>query len=147
MYTVRKYRFDIVRELDPFPYRVKISSKKDVKMFVNTYLKDIPIENVVIIALDSGNRIIGFQSVQGTTNQCALYPSNVFRFLMICGASSFLIAHNHPGGTASPSGQDWAVTYKLLKAGKLLEIPLQDHLIIADESAISMREFREWDDR
>lgn len=97
-----------------------------------------------IVALDNGNNIIGYEALEGATNQCAVYPSNVFRFLLGSGASSFIVAHNHPGGSNCASEADWNITERLKKAGDLLEIPLLDHLIVTENDCVSLRESRRW---
>jgi DNA repair protein RadC len=145
MFTVQKYRLSYVKEkAAPIASR-QITTKSDVVEFCNKYLSQLPIENVCIIALDTGNNIIGFEAVEGATNQCAVYPSNCFRFLLCTGASAFILAHNHPGNSAQASEADWNITDRLKNAGKLLEIPLLDHIIVTEDKHISMRDSSRWD--
>ena len=59
-------------------------------------------------------------------------------------AVSFIVSHNHPGGSLNASLSDWEVTKKLFNGGKAIEINLLDHLIIADDKMISLREMNEW---
>jgi len=144
-YTVQRYRLNYVRETARYDLdRRKITHKKDVDGLVRLYLRDRPVENVIIIALDNNMRIIGIIDHEGTVNQCSLYPRNVFTFLLGCGAASFVVAHNHPGGTQQPSASDWSITNKLFEAGKALEIPMADHMILADKTYISLREYPQW---
>ena len=144
MYTVQKYRFDVVREAGPLDERTTISNKQDVKSFCAKFLTDMPLEHVIVVALDTGNSIIGFQASEGAPNQCAIYPSNIFRFLLGCGASGFIVAHNHPGGSMNPSTADKQITKRLYDGGKILDIPILDHVIIADEKVVSLREWAWW---
>jgi len=51
-----------------------------------------------------------------------------------------VLAHNHPSGDPTPSQQDIEMTEQLIKAGQLMGIPLQDHLIIGSRSFVSLRE-------
>jgi DNA repair protein RadC len=142
--TVQKYRLSYVKEkTSPIASR-KILNKSDVGEFCNAYLSQLPIENVCIIALDTGNNIIGFEAVEGATNQCAVYPANCFRFLLCAGASGFIIAHNHPAGSTNASEADWNITERLKNAGKLLEIPLLDHIIVTETRQISLRDCSRW---
>ena len=143
-YRVQKYRLNIVKEKPGDYDRVTISKRNDVKEFCEKFLHDWPIEHVVIIALNGANKIIGFQAVEGEPNQCALYPSAVFRFLLCAGACSFIVAHNHPGGSVSISGADWAITEKLYAASKPLDVKFLDHIIIADNTFISLRDHPKW---
>ena len=144
MYTVQKYKLSYVKEDPSFPSH-KIVNKSDVTDFCKKFLSDIPVENVCIIALDNSNSIIGFDAIEGATNQCAVYPSNCFRFLLSAGASSFIVAHNHPGGTTAASHADWTITKRLKDAGSLLDIPLLDHLIVTEDTVVSLRENSKWE--
>jgi DNA repair protein RadC len=137
MYYVRE------REAHTLEERI-ISHRKDAEEFFRKYLKDNPVEIFCVVALNNRNSIIGFITNEGSTNQCATYPSNIFRFLLSSGASSFIIAHNHPGGGTNPSESDWILTERLFKAGALLDLPLVDHLIITEMDAVAMREMARW---
>lgn len=66
----------------------------------------------------------------GTLDASLVHPREVFRFAIMQGVSSLIIGHNHPSGNIQPSIQDRAVTRSLASAGKVLGIPLHDHLII-----------------
>lgn len=66
----------------------------------------------------------------GTLDASLVHPREVFRFAIMQGVSSLIIGHNHPSGNIQPSIQDRAVTRSLANAGKVLGIPLHDHLII-----------------
>ena len=142
-YTVQKYRLTYVKERTNFN-RIKICNRTDVADFCKQYLSTLPLENVCIIGLDNGNHIIGYDTVEGATNQCAVYPSNCFRFLLSSGASSFIISHNHPGGSTHPSEADWQLTERLQNAGKMLDIPLIDHIIITETACVSLRDSSRW---
>lgn len=94
---------------------------------------DIVHERFVVAALDVKNRphhvaIVG----EGGPDSCAVDPRDVFRLALIHRAASVLVAHNHPSGDASPSAHDVALTRRLSHSGKLLGIPMLDHLIVAD---------------
>jgi DNA repair protein RadC len=143
MYTVQKYRLTYVKENSQF-HRIKITNRTDVRDFCKQYLSPIPVENVCIIGLDNGNNILGYDTIEGATNQCAVYPSNVFRFLLSSGATSFIISHNHPGGSVRPSEADWQITERLQSIGKMLELPLLDHIIITENDCISLRDSCRW---
>jgi DNA repair protein RadC len=54
----------------------------------------------------------------------------VFRLAVAMGATSLVVAHNHPSGVLTPSAEDKAVTRQLVSAGRLLDIPVHDHLIV-----------------
>jgi DNA repair protein RadC len=142
-YSVRKYNLAYVRE-PGLQNAISIQKSTDVSEFVRKYLSDLPIERVAVLALDGGNRITGYVSMDGDTNQCVVFPQSVFRFLLSAGASGFVLAHNHPGGTPDISSADWEITRRLHTIGKNINITLLDHIIIADETIISMRDNLQW---
>jgi DNA repair protein RadC len=55
-----------------------------------------------------------------------------------------ILAHNHPGGSINASEADWLITERLFTVGKLLEIPLLDHVIICSHKVVSLRELPRW---
>jgi len=144
MYIVPKYRLSYIKESSPVEPR-RIVNKTDVTDFCKKYLSNHPIEIVIVIALDNGNSILGFEETKGATNQCAIYVANCFRFLLCTGASAFILAHNHTGGNLTPSESDWSVTERLKMVGALLELPLLDHVIITENQSISMHDLPRWD--
>ena len=147
MYTVQSYKLSYVKERSAIAAEKRtILHRRDVASFCRQVLSDAPIEYVVIVALDNANKITGYTMVSGTVNQCALYPAEVFRFLLSTNASAFIIAHNHPAGSTTASDADWRLTQELRQAGRILNIPLHDHVIIASESetVVSLRDSSRW---
>jgi DNA repair protein RadC len=63
-----------------------------------------------------------------------VHPREVFRHALAAGASGIILVHNHPSGDPHPSADDKAVTRQLVACGKLLDIPVFDHVIIGGES-------------
>jgi DNA repair protein RadC len=95
-------------------------------------------EHFVVFALDAKNRVISATTVHiGTLTMSVVGPREVFRFAVREGASSIIVAHNHPSGDPTPSPEDIDVTKRLVAVGKSLDIPLADHIIIGDPSCIS----------
>lgn len=144
MYRIAKYEISYVREgsftIDSRPIRCR----QDVQGIAKQILADRPLERVLIVALNNANSPIGITTFDGDTNQCAVFPAAVFRFLLSCGASGFIMAHNHPGGSVNFTGADCKLADALCKAGKLFSIPLIDSLIVTEQHVISMRESAEW---
>ncbi len=88
-------------------------------------------ECFVVFLLNVKNRIIAKEVISlGILDGSLIHPREVFKAAVCAGAASILVAHNHPSGDPSPSGQDREVTTRLREAGKLLGIPLTDHVIV-----------------
>ncbi len=69
-------------------------------------------------------------------------PAMVFAPALKAGAAAVIIAHNHPSGDPTPSEEDRSLTRRLLEAGKLLGVPLVDHLVVAGDRYRSVNELQ-----
>ncbi len=76
----------------------------------------------------------------GTINQSAIRNSEVFRNAIIENCVHIVIAHNHPSGTVEPSVDDINTTKELVRAGKLLDIDVIDHIIVGNGQWLSLRQ-------
>jgi DNA repair protein RadC len=98
-------------------------------------------EEFRVIVLDNRNRIIRVtKTSMGTISETVVHPREIFRDAVRESGVSILIAHNHPSGVLSPSREDIDVTRRLAEAGKILGIPVLDHLIVSDRGYLSMKE-------
>lgn len=100
-------------------------------------------EHFVVVILDSKNQIQRIAIVHiGTVNMSIVGAREVFREAIRDGASSIIVAHNHPSGDPTPSPEDIEVTDKLVEIGKMLDIPVLDHIIIGYDKFISFERER-----
>lgn len=98
-------------------------------------------ETFWILGLNANNQpmlkeMIFMGGLQGIT----IDPRVIFKRLLVGGCTSFICAHNHPSGNKEPSREDKAFTNRLKEAGELLGLPLIDHLVITDDSFVSLQE-------
>jgi DNA repair protein RadC len=88
-------------------------------------------ENFVVLSLDARGRPSGFDIAGiGTMTACLVHPREVFRAAIVSGGVQIIICHNHPSGDATPSLDDETLTDRMVEAGKLLGIPVLDHIIL-----------------
>ena len=89
-------------------------------------------ECLCVILLDTKNRMMGSPRVAtlGLLNSSQMHPRETFREAVRDGAASVIVAHNHPSGDPTPTKEDLDITRRLVEAGKLLGIPVVDHLIL-----------------
>lgn len=66
--------------------------------------------------------------------------ADIYKRALLNNAYGIVIAHNHPGGKASPSHEDVVITDKIIEAGKLLGIDCMDHIIVTIDNYYSLRE-------
>ena len=76
----------------------------------------------------------------GTITEAIVHPREVFRDAIKEGGCGIIVVHNHPSGVTDPSPQDINTTKRLIEAGKIIGIPLLDHIIVTDTSFFSMKE-------
>jgi DNA repair protein RadC len=104
-------------------------------------MRDLAQEAFCVLTLNTKNRVIKRHLISlGTLSSTLVHPREVFRPAITDGAASILVAHNHPSGDPSPSGDDLRITKKLIEAGKQIEIAVLDHLIIGDGQILSLKE-------
>jgi DNA repair protein RadC len=98
-------------------------------------------EMTKVILLDSRNRVLKIETVfVGTLNFSVLHPREIFQVALRHNAASIILTHNHPSGEAEPSPEDIQATQQIADAGKLIDIPLLDHVIIGDGCYTSLKE-------
>ena len=91
--------------------------------------------------LSSSNKVLGFEVItEGTLNASLTHPREIFRGAIVATAAAIIVAHNHPSGNGEPSPEDIAVTKQLVDAGKVIGIPVHDHIIFTDEGYTSLAE-------
>jgi len=104
-------------------------------------LRDEPIENFIILMLDTKNKIIGSSLIsRGTVNSTLISPRNVFQTALLGNAVNIILVHNHPSGNTEPSKEDKGITRRLVDGGKLLGIGVLDHIIIGDGRYTSLKQ-------
>ena len=98
-------------------------------------------EYAYCFALDTKCHLMGvFEVSHGNVNGSIVSPREIFQKLLLLGAVSFIMVHNHPTGDASPTQEDAAVTERLRQAGELMGINLVDHIVIGEGNYYSFTE-------
>lgn len=95
-------------------------------------------EHVWIFGLDNSCKLLGvFDVFKGSVNQCISSPREIFLRLLLSGASSFIMAHNHTSDETEPSRLDLETTKKMDELSKMMGIRLMDHVITGGETYYS----------
>ena len=119
-----------------------ISSARDVLKLVSKELASYDREVFAILNLKSNGQVINMNICSvGTLNASMVSPREVFKSSILSNAASFIAIHNHPSVNRNPSQEDHEVTRRLMECGKLLDIKMLDHIIVAGETA-EMTSFR-----
>ncbi|GIQ68336.1 DNA repair protein [Xylanibacillus composti] len=98
-------------------------------------------ERFMVAFLNNSNRIIETRTIsEGSIDQAPVYPRDILKPALNCDCSSLIFAHNHPGGTLSPSPEDVQLTRRMVDIFNPLNIQVLDHIIIAGNGYLSMAE-------
>ncbi|HWR30431.1 MAG TPA: DNA repair protein RadC [Negativicutes bacterium] len=98
-------------------------------------------EAFLAVLLSTKNHVLKTPVISiGSLNASIVHPREVFREAINASAASVILAHNHPSGDPAPSPEDIGLTRKLVEAGRVLDIPVLDHVVLGDGKYISFKE-------
>lgn len=118
-----------------------LRSPRDVVAAFEMRLRDLPVEEFHVAILDAQHRLERDVLItRGLLNSSLVHPREVFREAIAERAAAVILVHNHPSGDPTPSAEDRAVTEQLVAAGRLLDIPVHDHIIVGRGRYVSFAE-------
>ena len=98
-------------------------------------------ERFIVFWLNCSNKVTGFEVIsEGNLNSSIVHPREVFRGAIVVTAASIILAHNHPSDNSQPSNEDKHITRQLVESGKIIGIPVHDHLIFTNTGYYSFAE-------
>ena len=123
------------------PVRPRIRSPADVYRWFAPRLADLTAEEFHVLALDSQSGVLRDLLVtRGILNSSLVHPREVFRGAIAEAAAGIIVVHNHPSGDPTPSADDRAVTRQLVEAGRVLDLPVYDHVVVGASRYVSFAE-------
>jgi DNA repair protein RadC len=133
--AIPRYNIRLVKESQVFYDDRKIDGAKTVYEFLRSFgLHERAGEEFYSLYLNTKLQIIGMEMIsKGTLNASLVHPREVFKGALLANAHAVILAHNHPSGFVEPSSADKIITETLVKAGKLLEVQVLDHVIIGSK--------------
>lgn len=109
--------------------------------YLRTLYVGIPIEQFNVLYLDDAGRLIECRMLQkGNVEETPFYLEHLLQDVIFTRARAIVLSHNHPGGTLRPSRADVHCTQNAIIALLPLNVMLLDHIIIADDQAVSLRD-------
>lgn len=126
------------RKNEDFDLRIKVNNSRQAFDYIHADFKDLSYEEFWIIHLNRANQIvykslISRGGIGGTVADTRL----IFKSAIEKLSSAIILCHNHPSGNLKPSEQDLKLTRRMVETGKIMEIPVVDHLIVTDNSYFS----------
>ena len=141
MVKIENVRIKLVRESAGLYCNNYISSPVDAAEIAAKHFEDMASDREVfsVILLDVKNHVIGINVVSiGSLSASVVHPREVFKAAILANAANIILTHNHPSGDPAPSKEDINITARLVQAGRLMDIPVLDHIIIGDNTGRSM---------
>ncbi|HMR18646.1 MAG TPA: DNA repair protein RadC [Sphingobacterium sp.] len=118
-----------------------LNSSKRVYEHFRAQIQDLPHEEFWVLYLSTACRVLDTQLIgRGGNDFTPVDVRIIMRFALQCKANSIVLIHNHPSGTRSPSHADKQLTEKIVEAGRVMDIRVNDHLIFTNDSFFSFRD-------
>lgn len=134
--------FELTRriQMESLGDEIKITTPETAAAYFMPRLRDLKHEEFYVAFLNNSKILTGYKKISsGGTTATVVEPSEVMRQAILNQANSILLVHNHPSGYLKESQADITLTRRLSDAGKLLGVPVIDHIIIAGDGYISLR--------
>lgn len=119
----------------------RVRSPEDAANIIRDFIGDSDKEKFMVLGLSIKNEPQLLQVVHtGSINASIVHPREVMKSLILVNCACCVVAHNHQSNDVTPSPEDIDVTERLVEAGKLIGIDVMDHLIMASDKFISLKE-------
>ena len=118
-----------------------LNSTVSAGIYACTLFSGMPYETFFVISLNSMGEVISARKIaEGTIDEVAAYPRKVVEAAVLAKAHSVILAHNHPGGNPQPSQEDIDATGAIADALRLVDIPINDHIVVCGSTYTSFKE-------
>jgi DNA repair protein RadC len=123
------------------PNKKQLTSSRLVFEFLSPFLSLLDQEEFWVLYLNQSNRLLDKKRLsKGGINQTVVDIRLALKPAIELGATSMILAHNHPSGNLIPSPQDKEITQKLIKAASTFDILILDHLIVSEKRYFSFKD-------
>ena len=121
--------------------RAIVQSPQDVANLLQGEMAFLEQEHMRVVLLNTRNRVLSVHEVyKGNANSAVVRPGEVLREAVRVNALAVILVHNHPSGDPAPSEEDVQITRQIIDAGKLLDIEVLDHVVLAQRGFVSLKE-------
>lgn len=137
-YMMPEIKLALIRE--PGKAALPIQAPEDLERYAEP-MKYYSEEHFVAFHLNARHEVTSYNVVsKGSVSASLVHPREVFKAALLANTYALIVAHNHPGGSLSPSKEDLETTKQLIEAGKLLGVTVIDHIIVSSNGLTSIRE-------
>lgn len=121
------------KTLIPKDQRIKIGSSRDINDILHFIYDQDEVEYkevFYVVLMNQSNEVLGIKKIsEGGLSGAVVDPKMIFQVALKGNAASIILSHNHPSGNLKPSEADRSITRKLVEGGKILQLPILDHII------------------
>lgn len=133
MKRIPNYKIQLVREGSSLYNTNQITCPDDAAEIATAHFEELATDREVfsIMLLNVKNYVVGIHDVSvGSLTASVVHPREVFKAACLANAASIILMHNHPSGEADPSKEDIQITARLVQVGRMMDIPVFDHIIV-----------------
>ena len=121
--------------------RLVVKSPEDIANLLQAEMALLEQEELRLVLLDTKNQVLDVSLLyKGSINTSLIRVGELFRKAMRENCAALIVVHNHPSGDPTPSPEDVRITEQIVKAGKLLDIEVLDHIVIGQQRYVSLKE-------
>ena len=127
--------------METFKKGIRFDRPSTIADYYKEQVRHLEVEQVILVMTDGKNQFLKDCVLStGTVNMSLISPREVFMTAIKAQAVHILLVHNHPSGDSSPSRDDIEITKRIHEASQIINIPLVDHIIIGDNTYMSLKE-------
>lgn len=116
-----------------------ISNRKELLDYLKFTMGGLDVEQCRLLLLNKKNIVLLDEVVsEGSLDVAPLYLREIVKKVLFYGAAAIIVVHNHPSGSPIPSENDWIITDKIIKACKVFDVSVHDHIIVTKDSYFSI---------
>ena len=137
MKRIPNLKIQLVRDGSSLYNTNAISCPEDAAEIASKFFEDMSSDREIfaVMLLNTKNHVVGINVVSiGSLTASVVHPREVFKAACLANAASIILTHNPPSGDPAPSKEDISITARLVQAGRLMDIPVLDHIIIGDNT-------------
>ena len=116
-----------------------ISNRKELLDYLKFTMGGLDVEQCRLLLLNKKNIVLLDEVIsEGSLDVAPLYLREIVKKVLFYGAAAIIVVHNHPSGSPVPSENDWIITDKIIKACKVFDVSVHDHIIVTKDSYFSI---------
>lgn len=129
--------------METFKKGIRFDKPSTIADYYKEQIRHLEVERVILVMTDGKNQFLKDCILStGTVNMSLISPREIFMTALKMQAVNILLVHNHPSGDPTPSKDDIEITKRIHVASQIMNIPLVDHIIIGDNTYMSLKELR-----